>query len=462
MRRTWSRLARQSLAARLFLSALVWCALVLLIAGLILSAIYRRSAERSFDERLQVYLTDIVADLAAPGAFDRKDLAASSEPRFELPLSGWYWQVTREDGGPYDFRASKSMFGVQLNGLAHLAKTKTTGEVNKGYVDGPEERRLRVVERTVDLGEDGRYLVAIAAPADEIESNIRQFSGALTLTFLLLGAALVLSTLLQVRFGLAPLGRLRAAIAGIRRGDAERLEGDYPPDIAPLAGELNLLIDANREILERARTQVGNLAHALKTPLSVLVNEADAAQGPLAEKAREQAGIMRDQINYYLDRARAAAIAGALGTFTEIAPVLDGLTRTLGKIYGRERELAVAWNADEGVRFRGERQDFEDMVGNLADNACKWAKGAVAISVRREPDTDKPTIAIIVDDDGPGMPEAARDEALERGRRLDETKPGSGLGLSIVVDLAELYGGTLAFDRAPEGGLRAVLRLPGI
>jgi signal transduction histidine kinase len=456
-----SRLRYQSIAARLFISACFWSVLILLLAGLILSTIYRTTAERAFDERLQVYLTDIVSDLAAPGDIERKDIGTLGDPRFELPLSGWYWQVGRVGGSPRELRTSKSLFGGQLAGLDSLGVKAGIGELRKGYLTGPDERLLRVIERVIDLGEDGRFLVAVGAPAEEIETVIRQFIASLSVTFTLLGLALVVSTLLQVKFGLEPLMRLRNAIAGVRRGDAVHIAGEYPRDVAPLADELNLLLDANREILERARTHVGNLAHALKTPLSVIINEAEGADGPLAEKMREQAGVMRDQINYYLDRARAAALAGTLGAVTEAGPVIDGLIRALGRIYS-SRGLAISSSVPDGARFRGERQDFEDMVGNLADNACKWAKSSVTVTVETAVATLPSVIRIIVDDDGPGMPPEARAEAVERGRRLDESKPGSGLGLSIVADLAELYGGQLDFADSPGGGLRAILRLPSV
>lgn len=453
-----SRAAGTSIATRLFASAVFWSVLILVVAGVILSTLYRHTAERSFDERLQVYLTDIVADLASPGSFETRELG--TEPQFELPLSGWYWKVVRAGGGENDIRASRSLFGAQLRRPPDSA-ARRPGELRKGYVDGPDDRRLRVIERDIDLAEDGRFTVTVAGPADEIDNAIRQFVSYLAITFLLLGVALVSSTVLQVRFALAPLARLRGAIGDVRQGDADRIAGEYPVDVAPLASELNLLIDANREILDRARTQVGNLAHALKTPLSVIVNEADKAEGDLAERMREQAGIMRDQINYYLDRARAAALAGTLGTVTDVRPVVEALARTLRKIYD-DRDLLVEVSVADNARFRGESQDFQDMVGNLADNACKWAAAEVCIRIERDVEGDRAAVRVTVDDDGPGLPDAAYKEVMERGRRLDESKPGSGLGLSIVADLAGLYGGALTLGPSPLGGLRAVLRLPGV
>jgi signal transduction histidine kinase len=266
--------------------------------------------------------------------------------------------------------------------------------------------------------------------------------------------------LLQIRFGLQPLKNLRAGLSAIRRGEAERIPGEYPQDIAPLAQDLNLLLDTNREILERARTQVGNLAHALKTPLSVIVNEVENAPDDVAAKVREQAAVMRDQVNYHLDRARAAALAGTLGSVTEVEPVIAALTRTFAKIY-RDKDLAIETAIPPGARFRGERQDLEEMAGNLIDNACKWAAMRVSVTVEVRREDDRSWIVIHVDDDGPGLPPESREQMPKRGRRLDETKPGSGLGLSIVGDVAALYRGSLKLAEAPLGGLRAVLELPG-
>jgi signal transduction histidine kinase len=453
-------LARQSIAVRLAVSALFWSLLILLIAGAILSALYREATERAFDQRLLAYANDLAADLASPGDPDRRALGPLGNPQFEIPLSGWYWQVGRPDASLRDLRPSKSLFGGRIPILAPPDPARRFGEIRMGYKRGPDDRWLRIVERDIDLGEDGRFIVGVAGPADEIDRDVRRFTAALTVTFALLGAALGATTLFQIRFGLQPLLKLRNALTAVRRGEAERIPGAYPSDIAPLAQELNLLLDTNREILERARTQVGNLAHALKTPLSVVVNEVDDAPEDFAARIREQATIMRDQISYHLDRARAAALVGTLGAVTEVAPVLAGLVRTFAKIYVDKR-LSIDLGVAPGARFRGERQDLEEMAGNLVDNACKWAASRIAVDARLALRDDRRLLCIIVEDDGPGLPAAARAEMLKRGRRLDETKPGSGLGLSIVVDLAALYRGALALEESSAGGLRAVLELPG-
>ena len=450
---------RYSLGARLFLSAAICCALVLVLAGIGLTTFYRRSAERGFDERLSVYIKELIADLAAPPETERQAIGDLGEPRFDLPLSGWYWQIIRLDGERPSIRASRSLVGGQLPKLLDQPITPNARGLRESYISGPDDRSLRILEREIDVGEDGRFTVAVAAPSDEIDADIRDFRFALTMTFLLLGLALVASTIVQVRYGLRPLKRLGAAVGMVRTGEAPRIIGDYPPDLAPLAGELNLLIDANHEILDRARTQVGNLAHALKTPLSVVLNEAEAGDGNLPQTVKTQAAIMRDQVQYYLDRARAAALSGALGGVAEIAPSLDALIRTFAKI-AQGRSIAGSHGVPASARFRGDRQDLEEMLGNLLDNAFKWARAQVTVSLGRPDGVGR--IVLLIDDDGPGLPDEALADVLKRGRRLDEGTPGSGLGLSIVVDLAKLYGGELTLERSPLGGLRARLVLPSV
>ncbi|MGL4325797.1 MAG: sensor histidine kinase, partial [Beijerinckiaceae bacterium] len=361
---------QSSIAARLFASAAFWSAVVLFIAGVVLSTIYRRTTMASFDERLNVYLKELVADLAAPTEGEKTELGNLGEPRFQLQGSGWYWQILKSDGT--QVKVSRSLFGQRLPILGDKVPLEAFEPWRRGYITGPDERRLRVIERPIDLGEDGQFILNVAAEADEVERDIAEFQLALGLTFLLLGIALTGSTVLQVGYGLKPLTQLRTNVSAVREGKRAHIEGVYPDDLAPLASELNLLIDTNREILERARTQVGNLAHALKTPLSVMANEADASGGIHAAKMAEQVALMRHQIDYYLNRARAAALAGALGTVTDVRPVLDGLLRAFSKIH-RTIDFSDRFTGEAEPRFRGEKQDIEEMIGNLVDNAGKWA-----------------------------------------------------------------------------------------
>jgi signal transduction histidine kinase len=452
-----------SLALRLFLSATAWTVVILIITGIALSSLYRGAVERAFDRRLDVYLRTLVADVASPEETNDKFPQSLGEPLFDLPLSGWYWQVTRLDSAKPELRASRSLWDSPLPRLPEERSPAQTTGLRMGYAKGPEEQKLRMAERTIDLGDDGRFLVSVAGDAAEIDEEVRNFDRALLGTFTALACVLLLITMFQVRYGLAPLKRISQSLAAIRSGTAERLEGGFPVEIAPLARETNALIDANREIVERARTHVGNLAHALKTPLSVMINEA-AARGddPLAVKVREQIEIMRDQVARHLERARLAARLTVVGSLTEVVPVVTALARTMEKLH-RARGIAIDLDAPAGIRFRGEQQDLEEMIGNLVDNACKWAQSRVAIEVVSDPPPDAlgiHMVRIIVDDDGRGLSPSEREQVAHRGRRLDETKPGSGLGLSIVVELANLYGGGLHLGTAPIGGLRAELVLP--
>ena len=456
---------RNSLATRLFFSATAWVVVILTITGFALSSVYRNATERAFDRRLNLYLRTLIAEVATPDEPPDRQFQSLGEPLFELPLSGWYWQITRTDTEKPDVRASRSLWDRKLPKLDERGLDLTAAGIRVAYVDGPEGQNLRMVERPVDLGTDGKFLVGVAGDATEIFDETHSFDYYLGGTFTTLGIVLLLTTVFQVRFGLAPLNRISQSIAAIRSGRAERLEGEFPVEIAPLARETNALIDANREIVERARTHVGNLAHAIKTPLSVIVNEATAHRAdPFADKVLEQADVMRDQVAHHLERARIAARVTIIGTVTEVAPAIEALRRTMEKIH-RDRGILIEVQADSNARFRGERQDLEEMAGNLVDNACKWAASRVFIEVLVEQPV-KPGAAsmfrIVVDDDGRGLSEAERAQVSRRGQRLDESKPGSGLGLSIVVDLAALYGGSLTLGGAPIGGLRAELLLPGV
>jgi signal transduction histidine kinase len=456
---------RNSLAVRLFFSASAWVVVILAITGIVLSSVYREATERAFDRRLNLYLRTLIAEVATPDEPVDRQFQSLGEPLFELPLSGWYWQITRTDADKPDVRASRSLWDKKLPKLDERGIELSAAGIRVAYVDGPEGQNLRMVERPVDLGTDGKFLVDVAGDASEIFDETRSFDYYLGGTFTALGIVLLLTTIFQVRFGLAPLKRISDAIADIRSGRAEQLEGEFPVEIAPLARETNALIEANREIVERARTHVGNLAHAIKTPLSVIVNEASAHRGdPFARKVLEQTDVMRDQVAHHLERARIAARVTIVGTVTEVAPTLEALQRTMEKIH-RDRALDIVVKADQNAKFHGERQDLEEMAGNLVDNACKWASSRVCIEVLVERGAGPglgPRLRLIVDDDGRGLSAAERAQVSRRGQRLDESKPGSGLGLSIVVDLAALYGGSLSLGSAPIGGLRAELVLPGI
>ena len=258
-----------------------------------------------------------------------------------------------------------------------------------------------------------------------------------------------------MRFGLQPLRRIPPALAEIRTGSADRLTGSFPAEVQPLATEINQLLDHNAQVVERARTHVGNLAHALKTPLAVLTNEAAAGDAVKAGIVDTQTKVMREQVEHHLSRARLAARAGILGARTSVMPVLEGLHRTLEKIYSA-RGISIAINGPPDISFRGERQDLEELLGNLMDNACKWAASRVRVTVLQQDGQ----MIVQVEDDGPGLTPSQRRQAVKRGQRLDEATPGTGLGLSIVTDIAEIYGGAFTLQESSMNGLMARLTLP--
>jgi signal transduction histidine kinase len=267
---------------------------------------------------------------------------------------------------------------------------------------------------------------------------------------------LITAMLIQVRVGLMPLRRVSEALARIREGRARTLEGEFPSEIAPLASELNGLISHSTEVVGRARAHVANLAHFLKTPLTVLANEAASAKGPLADTVARQVTVMRRQVDHYLARARAAGALDVLGSRTEVAPVLNDLSRVLKRMHA-DKALEIEVKVAPALAFRGEREDLEEMAGNLIDNAFKWARSRIVVDAGP---LDGTRLVLRVEEDGPGLGPEERARAMKRGERFDESVPGTGLGLAIVRDIAKLYGGNISLDESKLGGLEVRLELP--
>jgi signal transduction histidine kinase len=276
---------------------------------------------------------------------------------------------------------------------------------------------------------------------------------------LLLSGGLVFAVFSQVRTGLRPLFELRDRVVDIREGRADHVGGTYPREIAPLANELNSLIGHNKDVVERAQTHVSNLAHGLKTPLAVLLNEAGGSKSKLAEIVNRQANAMKNQVDHHLQRARAATRGQSIGMATSVAESVDPLARTLGRIY-RDKDIDFDILVAEGLIFRGEKRDFEEIIGNLMDNACKWTKSKVRVIAQGD-GKDNGLFMLEVSDDGEGLTREQYPEALKRGARLDETTPGTGFGLPIVDDLARAYKGSLVLGKSDLGGLKVTVTLPG-
>lgn len=451
-----------SLAGRLIAAAALWSVVALVAAGLILTSLYRTTVENAFDERLNVYFGTLIGGLAAQDpAQPLADPGNLGEQRFELLYSGWYWQV-RDARTRTVLLRSGSLFSDTIDVAKGTGQNTTPDGVTSGALVGPGNQSLRFLTRNVSLpGREG-LILTVAGDAGALRDQILSFATSVAITLAVFGIGLIAATFIQIRWGLRPLDRVRAALAELRAGERTRVEGSFPAEISPLVKELNAVLESNQEVVDRARTQVGNLAHALKTPLSVVINEARASRDPAAGKIVEQTELMRRQVNHYLDRARIAAQANVAGVVTDVEPVVDRLVRVMGRLYD-ERGIRLISDVPDSARFRGEQQDLEEIVGNLVDNACKWAKTKVLVSATYEPPRgleNEGRLAIRIEDDGPGLTPEQIEEATTRGNRLDETKPGSGLGLSIVTDLVAMYRGKLDFGRARAGGLRAEVELP--
>jgi len=453
-----------SLTFRLIAGAAIWTVLGLVAGGFVLSGIFRNTVESSFDSQLVFNLDGLIA-AAESDSEDSVTLEGRfTDPRFERIFSGWYWQI-RPAQANTEFQVqpqtSRSLWDQTLN-----PGDLVEGENNStwGYADGPDQQRLRVLMRRIalpvasaeDVGQTQLFDFVVAGDISETEANIVLFNRTLRWSIAVFSLGLIGAMFIQVRVGLMPLRVVSEALARIREGRARRLEGEFPTEIAPLATELNSLIAHSSEVVGRARGHVANLAHFLKTPLTVLANEAATAPGPLAETVSRQVTVMRRQVDHYLARARAAGALDVLGSRTEVAPVLNDLARVLKRMHA-EKELTIEVTVPPALAFRGEREDLEEMAGNLIDNACKWAHSR--ITVEASP-MNGALFSLRVNDDGPGLEPEERARAMQRGERFDESVPGTGLGLAIVRDIAKLYGGNIALDESPIGGLAVKLELP--
>ncbi|MEJ2816000.1 MULTISPECIES: ATP-binding protein [unclassified Caulobacter] len=457
-------LSKRSLVRRLVLLAGIWNLVVLLVAGVFLTAQFRDAAIRRFDQSLAV-LTD---DLYAGSTVEDGVLKAPvlTDIRATRAYSGRYWTIFDQPaggGGLNVIERSRSLFDSDLMIPMEQSERLMSESGKTLYFDlkGPQNRPLRAAALLARLPGYPRPVVFIAAEdRSPIDADADRFGRITTVALVILGAGLIAAVVVQVRVGLLPLFRLRREVASVRRGKAEKLEGAYPEELEPLAVELNALLSHNQEVVERQRTHVGNLAHALKTPLSVMLTEASQQPGGLADVVERQAQTMREQVDHHLRRARAAARSQTSGERTPVEPILDELAVTLERIFQDKSEgrgIEIDWRCPEDLCFQGERQDFMELAGNVMENAGKWCKGKVrAEAVASSPEQ----MTLTVDDDGPGLPPDRWSDALKRGQRMDEHTPGSGLGLSIVDELARAYGGSVTLGASPLGGLRVTLVLP--
>lgn len=448
-----------SLRLRLLAGTLAWILLSVALAGWGLASLFRQHITQQLQAELTLHLNQLTAAVNI-GPDGRPVVAPPlSDPRLEQPLSGLYWQIDRlpEDGRPAGLGVarSRSLWDQTLD-----VPLPAEGEGDQVHdVAGPAGRKLAVLARVLKPAEEDAAPLRLLVAADRavLAEPIGRFNHMLAIALGALAAGLTLAAVVQVLVGLRPLARLRRQLAAQNAGDSSRIEGSFPSEIQPLVDDFNKVLAMNAEIVQRARTQAGNLAHAVKTPLAILSNAAAREDSPLAGLVREQVGMANRQIDYHLARARAAASSGAADGRTPLAETAQGLLRVVRRLYA-QRDLRIGGgDIPPGLVFRGEQQDLQEMLGNLLDNACKWAAGQVQVTAEQ----DGPgRLVIHVDDDGPGIEDHERERIFLRGVRMDEQRPGSGLGLDIVRDLAGTYGGEVRAARSPLGGLRASLRLP--
>lgn len=450
----------RSLTFRVIAFSTVWAIVALVVIYTVIAALYRQTSERGFDSLLSAHLFNLIGSVGVTAAGELTGGPNLGDLRFSRPNSGWYWAVEPVSRGLTGELSSPSMTKAIPSPSAVEAPFNI--DFQRSYVtDGLNGEELEVFESEFVLDQQNRVArFRVMGNRSELEEEIALFEWRLFTYLSLFGVGMIAINAAAILLGLRPLTRVRAALALVRQGSAQRLDGSFPAEIEPLVNETNALIENNRRIVERSRTQVGNLAHSLKTPLAVLLNEGRALGGDKGRLIADQSASMQSQVDHYLRRARVAAQRDSVVFRTPVAPLLRRMARVMEKLNPRTKLSLHLPGAD--LVFAGEREDLEEIVGNLLENAMKWAHSAVILSAEPLEDGVTNTFAIAIEDDGPGIPEEKAREAMKRGRRLDETKPGTGLGLAIVADLVNEYGGRLLLERSAMGGLKAIVQLRSV
>lgn len=439
-----------SLTQRLTLLTTLWVAIGLGLIAWFVVRTDERQIQTAADARLGSLLDAVVAAVAFDPAVGPLLLRPLADPEFDRPLSGHYWQITGPGGSQ---ATSRSLWDSRL-----VPPLRESEGVRARDVDGPRAERLRLLERDVQIeGRFGRILITaqVAVAREGTDEEIASLRRNVILAFALLGTGLVAVVALLVIWGLRPLRRTQQELVEVREGRRQHMDVAAPTEIAPLVAEIEALIEQNRATVDRARNHVGNLAHALKTPIAVLRN---ALQTGDVAGARAQSATLERLVQHHLRRARAGALAGTAGAESTPLAIAEALATALRRLTAA-RGIVIRVSGESEARIRADSQDLTEMLGNLMENACKYGNGQVAVRVEQ---AAPGRVVIEVADDGPGLPEGEDGVALLRGVRLDEAKPGSGLGLAIVSDLAALYDGYLTLETSPRlGGLAARLHLPG-
>ena len=443
--------ARQgSLARRMLAIAAVWIGVLLLGGGIALDRTLVNLVERNFDEQLEYVLTALIASAEIQAGGEVYLYSQLGDQRFLEPNSGVYWQISGEGQETFP---SRSLWDRSLR----VQGEHFDSEPHFYYSDQFESEPLRLVERTVILpGSDTRWTFAVASATGEMDAQLTNIRSIVIWSFAILGLGLFLATVFQIRYGLSPLRRVRAAIQRLRTTGSNRITDQLPDEVEPLVAELNALLEHSERQAEEARTHAGNLAHAVKTPLTVLTNAATASSPNLGDAVIRETRTMQRHVDHHLARARAVGRRAVGHARTPIVPCANAVQRAVERLYSNVRfDIAGSNNVEVSV----ERQDLDEILGNLIENAAKYGGGSVFVTLDAEP--DDPQCVIWVEDDGAGIPADERERIFSRGARLDTGKPGTGLGLAIVRDVAEIYGGSVELDESEDlGGLLVRLSLP--
>lgn len=448
-----------SLASRLLAMTALWLLIALFVTGLLLSTLFRQNAEQNFDDLLLAHAYNLMGAIELDASGKLIGEPKLGDPRFSVPQSGWSWAVLDARSPKTPLLHSLSLTGEDL---------KIPTELNEPFDEQfrrtyqfsshglPTVQRL---EAQLFVGDSDRlFQVLIAANRSGFETDISAFNRQMFLFFALFGVGTIAAMYFAIRIGLRPLNAAKSALGHVREGRSETVAGYYPKEVSPLVSEINGLIETNKSIIERARTQVGNLAHGLKTPLAVIANESRSKKGPAYRTIEKQSELMRTQIQTYLNRARIAAQKDVVLARTDVVPVVKRLTRVMRKLFP---ETDFQLHEEGSYTFAGEEQDFEELLGNLLENASRYARSKVTISIGQNANRNlRPMFKLVVDDDGPGVSLEEREQIVKRGVRLDEKLPGSGLGLSIVNDIIGEYDGVFELAENSKGGLSAVVILP--
>lgn len=451
---------RASLARRMGLIAAGWIFVLLLGGGIALERTLTTQVEANFDEQLDYILTAMIASAEIDASGEVYFYRTLGDQRFLEPGSGLYWQIS---GGNYEPWPSRSLWDRTLK--LHGAETQGKhfdSEVHFYNSDQFAGEPLRIAERTVILpGSETRWTFAVASATEQMDTQIGRVRLILIWSFAVLGLGLLVMALLQIRYGLSPLRRVRASIQKLRTTGANRITDPLPLEVQPLVEELNALLEHSERQAEEARRHAGNLAHALKTPLTVLTNAATARAPDLGDAVMRETRTMQRHVDHHLARARAVGRRAIGHARTNVMASAEAVRRAVERLYPEGR-LDIA--GDRGATVSLERQDLDELLGNLIENAAKYGGGSVFVTIdpeESEAPRDPKQCLIWVEDDGTGIPEAERVRIFDRGVRLDTDKPGTGLGLAIVRDVAEIYGGSVTLGESEDlGGLLVELRLP--